>query len=499
MIEQLLLTMPTIDPAADAVESDGVWWTWGALQAIVETVLARLDEAGVPEGGRVGLLLRNRSAHLAALIACVISHRCAVAFNPVGPSAKIAGDITVQMPSIVIGAEYDLSDEVRDAARDAGIPVLLLIDSPGSTPIWQGGTRTAPAKSLEARAADTLIEMLSSGTTGPPKRIPLARATFNQSLSSAQALDRAQTESGPRLRSGVRLQTAPLSHMSGLFTALMTLAEGRKLALMEKFSVHAWADAVERVKPRIGNLPPAALRMILDAEIPRERLSSLAALRSGTAPVDPSIIDAFGERYGLPVLVQYGATEFSGSVAGWEVTAFKALYASKRGSVGKIQPSIEARVVDPETGDALPLGAHGVLELRGRQLGDPSMWVRTTDRASLDADQYLWIHGRADNAINRGGFKVHPDDVVAALQAHPSVREAVVVGLDDHRLGQVPAAAIVLAGDQVAPSPEELRAFLIERLAPYQIPSRYIFVDDLPRTPALKPALPEVRRLLEAR
>src|SRR5690606_531321 len=123
-------------------------------------------------------------------------------------------------------------------------------------------------------------------------------------------------------------------------TGLMTLAEGRRISLLEKFSVDSWVDAVERVKPRLGNMPPAALRMILDANVPKERIASLVALRSGTAPLDPTIIDAFQERYGLPVLVQYGATEFAGSVAGWDLQAFRELYASKRGSVGRIQARI---------------------------------------------------------------------------------------------------------------------------------------------------------------
>lgn len=497
-IEDLLVRVPQIDPSAEAVESEGAWWTWGELSGLVDEIRGRLDAAGVPVGARIGLLLRNRAPQLAALMACVIGRRCAVAFNPALPPAKLADDVGAQRPAMLIGAPEDVAAEVRAAAQALAAPVLELPPSPRGRPRWLTAVTVAPPQPAGRITPEVMLEMLSSGTTGAPKRIPLAREVFNQSVKSAQAYEQGRESDAPVLRSGVRLQTAPMTHISGMFTGLMTLAEGRKLALMEKFSVAAWVDAVERVKPRIGNLPPAALRMILDAKPPRERLASLVALRSGTAPVDPAIIDGFQQRYGLPVLVQYGATEFAGAVAGWDATAFRALYAQKRGSVGRVQPGIEARVVDPDSGEVLAPGAQGVLELRGRQVGDAENWVRTTDRASLDADGYLWIHGRADNVINRGGFKVQPDDVVRVLEEHPAIREASVVGVPDARLGETPAAAIVLAAGQAEPPAETLRAWLRDRLAAYQVPTRFLFVDELPRTPSLKPSLPEVRRLFGA-
>lgn len=496
-IEQLLQQVSEIDPAASSVESSGLWWSWSDVHRVVAGMTDALTQASVPAGGRVGLLLRNRAPHLASLISCVIGHRCAVAFNPVSPPARLADDILAQSPAFLAGAREDFaSADVRGVIETLNVPALVLPAEPGGGVEWLTDTRRIPVGAAERLALDTMVEMLSSGTTGTPKRIPLTRNSFNLSFQSAQAYEKNRGGDGPVLRSGVRLQTAPLTHISGLFTGLMTFAEGRKLVLLEKFSVESWTKAVERTKPRIGNLPPAALRMILDANVPKEQLESLIALRSGTAPLDPVVIDAFLERYGLPVLVQYGATEFAGSVAGWEIKAFKELYNSKRGSVGRIQPNLEARVIDEASGMPLPFGEQGILELRGKQLGSEEKWIRTTDRASLDADNYLWIHGRADNAINRGGFKIHPDDVVRAIEQHPSVREAVVVGIPDQRLGEVPAAAIILLADETAPTVEELRAFLATLLLPYQIPAQFRFVEDVPRTPSLKPSLVEVRRLL---
>jgi acyl-CoA synthetase (AMP-forming)/AMP-acid ligase II len=123
--------------------------------------------------------------------------------------------------------------------------------------------------------------------------------------------------------------------------------------------------------------------------------------------------------------------------------------------------------------------------------------LRTTDRAVLDADGFLFIRGRADNAINRGGFKIHADDVVKALEGHPAIREASVVGIPDRRLGEVPVAALILVNGASVPDEAELTAFAKERLVAYQVPTRFIIVDDFPRTPSMKPSLPAVKALFE--
>jgi long-chain acyl-CoA synthetase len=361
-------------------------------------------------------------------------------------------------------------------------------------------------KPTAVRGADTyvtrpgvLVEMLTSGTTGTPKRVALEAASFEFSFdAAARAYERGRGDQQvAKLRSGIRILTAPLSHISGVAAALMTVAAGRKLAIFEKFSVDAWVDAIYRHQAKVANAPPAALRMVLDAAIPKEKLASLVALRTGTAPLDPSTIDEFLDRYGIPILQNYGATEFAGAVAGWSLPDFKSYYSTKRGSVGRVHDGIEARVVDPETGSELSCGSSGVLELRGKQLGRDD-WVRSTDRARLDADGFLFIEGRYDNAIIRGGFKVHADEVVRALEQHPAVREASVVGIPDRRLGEIPVAALILASGCAEPTELEIGEFLRTRLLPYQIPTRFKFVDEIPRTPSMKPSLPLVRDLFAA-
>jgi acyl-CoA synthetase (AMP-forming)/AMP-acid ligase II len=123
-------------------------------------------------------------------------------------------------------------------------------------------------------------------------------------------------------------------------------------------------------------------------------------------------------------------------------------------------------------------------------------WIRTTDLGRIDADGFVWIHGRSDDAILRGGFKVFPAEVADVLRRHDAVLDAGVVGLDDERLGSVPVAAVELRAG-AAVTGEELAAHAAEHLTGYQVPVRILVVDELPRTPSLKISGPGVRALFE--
>ncbi|MGH3282280.1 MAG: class I adenylate-forming enzyme family protein, partial [Trebonia sp.] len=171
---------------------------------------------------------------------------------------------------------------------------------------------------------------------------------------------------------------------------------------------------------------------------------------------------------------------------------FRAYWADKKGSVGLPFPGVRLRVIDDE-GNLSPTGQTGRLEVASRQAGrSPDRWVTASDLAHLDEDGYLFIDGRADDVIVRGGFKVAPDTVARALRSHAAVHEAAVAGLADTRLGQIPVAAVELRpGTSV--TPEELRTHCRSSLTPYEVPAEVHIVDKLPRGAALKV---ERRRLI---
>jgi len=238
------------------------------------------------------------------------------------------------------------------------------------------------------------------------------------------------------------------------------------------------------------SLVPAALRTVLHSGLTREDLASIRAVTSGTAPLAAEDADAFTEKFGIPVLTSYAATEFGGGVAGWTLPDYQKYWHAKRGSVGRASLGAQLRVVDDE-GAPVASDVVGLLEVKPGQLGPTPDWLRTTDMARIDEDGFLWIVGRADQAIIRGGFKVIPDDVRRALESHPAIQGAAVVGQPDERLGETPVAMVELRDAiDVAALLDHLRT----RLARYEIPTDIVIVEQIPRTPSGKPDLGEVRR-----
>jgi len=338
--------------------------------------------------------------------------------------------------------------------------------------------------------------MLTSGTTGPPRRIDLTYDTLWRVMQGAKHYE-ANAKEELRLRTGVVVVNSPMVHLGGLFRIIQAVTDGRSLALLERFAVEPWIDAVRRHAPRTVSLVPAALRMVYDADLDQADFASVQSVVSGTAPLDPDLAEAFTARYGVPVLTSYAATEFGGGVAGWNLKDYQQYAHDKRGSVGRAHAGCALRVVDDLSGDVLPAGEIGLLEVRTDQV-DADQWIRTTDLARLDDDGFLWIVGRADQTILRGGFKVQPETVRVALLRHPALVDAVVFGVDDDRLGQVPVAVVQpAAGESVTDT--ELVEHARGLLAPYEVPVTIAVVDALARTPSQKVDLAATREWFATR
>jgi acyl-CoA synthetase (AMP-forming)/AMP-acid ligase II len=475
-------TVVGIDPGRDALEFEGRWRTWGQLGDTIDQVAALIPEPGAP----VGVLLRNRPASVGLVLGILRAGGCLVTVNPGRGVERTRADLAELDLSVIAGDPDDVDllvgDELgatRVTAADLGEPLEVAVGRGGSAPARPG----------------TAVRMLTSGTTGPPKRIDLTYDTLERVLVGAKHYE-TNRDTAARLRSSVSVVNSPLVHLGGLFRVLQCISDGRAFSFLERFTVDGWVDAVRRHQPRTASLVPAALRMVLEADLDPADLASLRSVVSGTAPLSPDDADAFEDKYGVPVLTAYAATEFGGGVAGWTLDDHRAYWSAKRGSVGRAHPGCDLRVVDPDTGQPLDADAEGLLEVRTVQLGDDAGWIRTTDQARLDADGFLWILGRADQAIIRGGFKVMPDDVRAALERHPGVRFAAVVSRPDARLGAVPVAAVELRDDAGDIDADDLLEHASGLLARYELPTEIRIVDVLARTPAGKPDLAAVSSLL---
>jgi len=252
---------------------------------------------------------------------------------------------------------------------------------------------------------------------------------------------------------------------------------------------------VLRYRPQVSGLPPAGVQMVLDADIPPADLACIRSLGTGAAPLDPTTHRAFEERYAIPILLSYGATEFAGPVTAMTANLHAEWGKKKFGSVGRPIAGAELRAIDPDTGEVLAAGQEGILEVKVPRMG--TEWIRTSDIAVIDEDGFMYHRGRADGAIMRGGFKILPETIERALLLHGAISAVAVLGLQDRRLGQVPAAAIQLKPGAVPPEVADLEAHLRGHIYATHIPTVWRIVDELPRTPSLKIDRPAVRRLFE--
>jgi long-chain acyl-CoA synthetase len=462
-------------PDAPAVEYDGQWMSWGALA----------DTAGrigslVGNDTQVGILLRNRPAQVAALLGVLQCGATVVVINPARGDERIKADVRQLGLPLIIGEPDDLATLGQPA---------------GSTLVSISGLTAEPkvvaaqgASAHRAARPGVAVRMLTSGTTGPPKRVDL---TYDMLAHSVMGPEDDRPPAPTELRRGVAIVNSPLVHIGGVFRILQCVAVARPFVLLERFELDRWAEAVRTHRPRAVSLVPAALRMVLHSDLRREDLASIRAVTSGTAPLSAEDADAFTEKYGIPVLTSYAATEFGGGAAGWTLSDHQKYWRIKHGSVGRANPGTELRVVG-EDGAPLAPDQVGLLEVKPGQLGPAAKWMRTTDLARIDADGFLWIVGRADQAIIRGGFKVMPDDIRAALESHPAVAGAAVVGLPDERLGETPAAMVELR-EPGSVDAAVLADHLRSRLARYEIPTGIAIVAELPRTPSGKPDLAAIR------
>lgn len=460
-----------LQPDSHAIEYGGRWISWAQVATSAQRI------ATMTSGAEVGMLLRNRPGHVAAFLGVLLGGGTVVVINPSRGDERTKNDIVgLQLP-VIVGERSDLT-----ALIPAGTPTVAVSGRLDDADIPNPPDRDAGPPSGVA------VRMLTSGTTGPPKRIDLSYDMLARSVMGPEP-EHAASPQG--LRRGVAIVNSPLVHIGGVFRVLQCVAEARPFVLLERFEIDAWAEAVRKHRPRAASLVPAALRTVLHSDVPRADLESLKAVTCGTAPLSAEDADAFTEKYGVPVLTSYAATEFGGGVAGWTLPDHQRYWKTKRGSVGRANPGAQLRVV-AEDGTPLSPGEVGLLEVKPGQQGPAAQWMRTMDMARIDADGFLWIVGRADQAIIRGGFKVMPDDVRAALESHPAVAGAAVIARPDERLGETPVAMVELR-ERVRADAEALVEHLRERLARYEIPTEIAIVDTIPRTPSGKADLGAIR------
>lgn len=463
--------------------------SWPEIAAMARSLTTLFVELDVTRGQRVALIMRNLPEHVGAAMALFAGQMCAVIVNPFQSAERLARDLDRLGVVAILGSSDDLaSDAVAELVRLQKLPAIA-IDAMKVRLVSDASIRAVPV----APSRDS-FDLSTSGTTGLPKRMAFeGSVVFAAASNMAAMFDEGEGNTTPHTDRVPVLVPYPLTNMSGLSFLLYAATHGRRLLLLERFDITQWVEAARNNPQQVIYLPPVAIRMLLDAGVERTIFASARVIRTGAAPLEDAVRDRFEAAYGVPVISHYGASEFCGTVASFPLADYAALRESKRGSIGRARPGNRLRVVD-EAGNVIASGQAGLLEVQTDRLGP--QWIRTTDLASIDADGYIRLHGRADDAINRGGFKIVPDVIASVLRNHPAVSDVAVVGLADARLGEVPVAAVETKG-HVRVGEDELRDFARASLLAYQVPARIVIVTALPRTGNLKIDRAAVRALFD--
>jgi long-chain acyl-CoA synthetase len=488
-LDQLMARVLEGPPEDVAILWEGRTYDWGWVRRTAAWLEQALTEAGVPKTAPIAFIPRQRPEAIAAFASLVAGGRSmSMIYSYQSPEA-MAAEVRKLRNAALVASQEDWTAPLLAAAADVGAAGVKL-SSDGAVELAPGLERvSAPAH--RPPPPEPVVEVLTSGTTGLPKRHPITFEALRRCATDA-AFQQADLTDG---RPGQL--TTPLANISGIFSFFILAPRRKPIILQQKYTLESWREHIRTWRPDNAFVNPTMVKQVLDADIPKEDFASLSHFTTGMGPIDPDQRRALEAKYGIPVLPHYGATEFVGTVTRMTLADHEKYGEAKFGSAGRPVPGVTIRVRDPETEAEIPPGDEriGVLEVRKEQIGPD--WVRTTDLARIDADGFLYLHGRADGVIVRGGFKIHPAVIEGALLQHPAVQTAAVVGVPDARVGAAPGAALELRPGAPAPSIAELDAFLRQRLPATNIPTQYRFVDALPRTPSEKIRLGEVRALFE--
>jgi acyl-coenzyme A synthetase/AMP-(fatty) acid ligase len=489
-MEKLLETMAraALDgPGGDKViEYDGAVFTRAWMCAVADNLEAELQAAGIGRGGRLGFVARNRPASIAALIGMIANGRTVRMLYAFQSADALARNIEkLDLRAVVINEE-DLSSPVLDMAESNGIAVIALGQAEEVRLVLPG----RPGGGDQAAAeAEPCIHLLTSGTTGPPKHYPMTFRVIAGFFQDGAAGMRSTPSATPSI------MYFPLGNISGLMSTVPVMLSGGWLVLHDRFDVEKWRQFMVRFRPSRLALPPAGFGMVLNANIPPEDLASAKIASTGNSALDPEVQRAFEQRYGIKILTAYGATEFAGSAVAWTEALYDEWGDRKRGSVGQVCKGVSLRIRDPESGELQRAGEVGVVEVQVERLGPE--WIVTTDLGLIDEDGFVYLRGRADGAIVRGGFKILPETIEQTLTSHPDVGAAVVVGVADARLGKVPAALVQPISSERGLDPDALKAHVREHLYATHVPTNIWVVDQIPRTPSLKIDRATARMVIE--
>ena len=477
--------------------STGETLTFAGLLAQAEAGAAGLAGEGLRPGAVVGLLSHNQPNYAVAVHAVLRAGGVVSPLNPALTPAEIGKQLSHSKAKVLIVAE-PFVEKALEAVAGTGIDrVYVLGQHPQARPFGALTSRTGAAPVLELDPATALAVLpYSSGTTGKSKGVMLTHRNLVANLEQMRVGWRMTEED-------VICGVLPFFHIYG-FTIILNsaLMSGTTIVTMPRFELRGFLQVVQDHRVTRGHFaPPLVLALATAPEVEEYDLSSLRTAVSGAAPLDEELAARAEARTGCVIRQGYGLTEAS---PGTHFVYDEDFANTPAGSVGRLVPGTEARLVDPATGKDLAPGEAGELLVRGPQimagyLDNPKAtaetitdgWLHTGDIARVDENGNYYIVDRLKELIKYKGFQVAPAELEALLLTHPDVLDAAVIGVPHPTAGEAPKAFVVSSGEHDADS---LMAWVAERVAPYKKVRALDFVSEIPKSPAGK----ILRRVLKA-
>lgn len=489
-----------MQPDAPALRFVGNTMTWADLRRRVAALAGALSGRGVGFGDRVMILMLNRTEFVESVLAANMIGAIAVPLNfrltpteiavlvedcvahvmlteaALAPVAIGVRNIQPLLSVIVVagGSSQDSVFGYEDLLNEAG-DVHEPVDIPNDSPA---------------------LIMYTSGTTGRPKGAVLTHANL-----TGQAMTALYT-SGANINSDVGFVGVPLFHIAGIGNMLTGLLLGLPTVIypLGAFDPGQLLDVLEAEKVTGIFLVPAQWQAVCTEQQARPRDLRLRVLSWGAAPAPDALLRQMSATFPeTQILAAFGQTEMSPvtcMLLGEDAIA-------KRGSVGRVIPTVAARVVDQNMND-VPVGEVGEVVYRAPTLmscywNNPEAtaeafaggWFHSGDLVRMDSDGYVWVVDRKKDMIISGGENIYCAELENVLASHPDIAEVAVIGRADEKWGEVPIAVAAVTNDDLRI--EDLGEFLTDRLARYKHPKALEIVDALPRNPAGKVLKTELR------
>lgn len=489
-----------MQPDAPALRFVGNTMTWADLRRRVAALAGALSGRGVGFGDRVMILMLNRTEFVESVLAANMIGAIAVPLNfrltpteiavlvedcvahvmlteaALAPVAIGVRNIQPLLSVIVVagGSSQDSVFGYEDLLNEAG-DVHEPVDIPNDSPA---------------------LIMYTSGTTGRPKGAVLTHANL-----TGQAMTALYT-SGANINSDVGFVGVPLFHIAGIGNMLTGLLLGLPTVIypLGAFDPGQLLDVLEAEKVTGIFLVPAQWQAVCTEQQARPRDLRLRVLSWGAAPAPDALLRQMSATFPeTQILAAFGQTEMSPvtcMLLGEDAIA-------KCGSVGRVIPTVAARVVDQNMND-VPVGEVGEIVYRAPTLmscywNNPEAtaeafaggWFHSGDLVRMDSDGYVWVVDRKKDMIISGGENIYCAELENVLASHPDIAEVAVIGRADEKWGEVPIAVAAVTNDDLRI--EDLGEFLTDRLARYKHPKALEIVDALPRNPAGKVLKTELR------